>query len=53
MTGQDAVNVAERFAETVDFDGVTETRRRLRGGAAVGQGGHRQADPTRRRGEAR
>ena len=52
MTGQDAVNVAEAFAERVDFDGVAADqarRRRPRRRGAVGQGGHRQADPLRLR----
>ena len=50
MTGQDAVNVAEQFAETANFDGVVLSKldgdcaRRRR---AVGQGGHGQADPVR------
>jgi signal recognition particle subunit SRP54 len=37
MTGQDAVNVAESFAETVDFDGVVLTKLDgdARGGAAL------------------
>jgi signal recognition particle subunit SRP54 len=37
MTGQDAVNVAERFAETVQFDGVVMTKLDgdARGGAAL------------------
>jgi signal recognition particle subunit SRP54 len=37
MTGQDAVNVAERFAETADFDGVVLTKvdGDARGGAAL------------------
>ncbi|HLH65456.1 MAG TPA: signal recognition particle protein [Solirubrobacteraceae bacterium] len=37
MTGQDAVNVAERFAEAVDFDGVVLTKLDgdARGGAAL------------------
>jgi signal recognition particle subunit SRP54 len=37
MTGQDAVNVAERFAETADFDGVVMTKLDgdARGGAAL------------------
>jgi signal recognition particle subunit SRP54 len=37
MTGQDAVNVAERFAETADFDGVILTKLDgdARGGAAL------------------
>ena len=37
MTGQDAVNVAESFAETVDFDGVILTKLDgdARGGAAL------------------
>ena len=37
MTGQDAVNVAEQFAETVDFDGVVMTKLDgdARGGAAL------------------
>ncbi|HEY4427469.1 MAG TPA: signal recognition particle protein [Solirubrobacteraceae bacterium] len=37
MTGQDAVNVAERFAEAVDFDGVVMTKLDgdARGGAAL------------------
>jgi signal recognition particle subunit SRP54 len=37
MTGQDAVNVAEQFAETVDFDGVLMTKLDgdARGGAAL------------------
>jgi signal recognition particle subunit SRP54 len=37
MTGQDAVNVAERFAETADFDGVVLTKLDgdARGGAAL------------------
>ena len=50
MTGQDAVNVAEQFAETANFDGVIlieARRRRPRRRRAVGQGGHRQADPLR------
>ena len=50
MTGQDAVNVAEAFAEAVQFDGVLMTqarRRRTRRCSAVGQGGHGQADPVR------
>jgi signal recognition particle subunit SRP54 len=50
MTGQDAVNVAEQFAEAVDFDGRDHEqarRRRARRRRAVGQGGHRQADPVR------
>ena len=50
MTGQDAVNVAEQFAEAAQFDGVDPLqarRRRPRRRRAVGQGGHRQADPVR------
>ena len=37
MTGQDAVNVAESFAERVDFDGVLLTKLDgdARGGAAL------------------
>ena len=37
MTGQDAVNVAEQFAETADFDGVIMTKLDgdARGGAAL------------------
>jgi signal recognition particle subunit SRP54 len=37
MTGQDAVNVAEQFAEVVDFDGVVMTKLDgdARGGAAL------------------
>ena len=37
MTGQDAVNVAESFAETADFDGVVITKLDgdARGGAAL------------------
>ena len=37
MTGQDAVNVAESFAERVDFDGVVLTKLDgdARGGAAL------------------
>ncbi len=37
MTGQDAVNVAEQFAEVVDFDGVLMTKldSDARGGAAL------------------
>src|SRR2546430_15944756 len=37
MTGQDAVNVAEAFAERVDFDGVVLTKLDgdARGGAAL------------------
>jgi signal recognition particle subunit SRP54 len=37
MTGQDAVNVAEQFAQTVDFDGVVMTKLDgdARGGAAL------------------
>jgi signal recognition particle subunit SRP54 len=37
MTGQDAVNVAERFAETANFDGVVMTKLDgdARGGAAL------------------
>ncbi|MDQ2894788.1 MAG: signal recognition particle protein [Actinomycetota bacterium] len=37
MTGQDAVNVAEQFAETVDFDGVIMSKLDgdARGGAAL------------------
>ena len=37
MTGQDAVNVAERFAETAQFDGVVMTKMDgdARGGAAL------------------
>ncbi|HWX52536.1 MAG TPA: signal recognition particle protein, partial [Solirubrobacteraceae bacterium] len=37
MTGQDAVNVAERFAEAVQFDGVVLTKLDgdARGGAAL------------------
>ena len=37
MTGQDAVNVAEQFAETVEFDGVVMTKLDgdARGGAAL------------------
>jgi signal recognition particle subunit SRP54 len=37
MTGQDAVNVAERFAEAVDFDGVVMSKLDgdARGGAAL------------------
>jgi signal recognition particle subunit SRP54 len=37
MTGQDAVNVAERFADTADFDGVVLTKLDgdARGGAAL------------------
>jgi signal recognition particle subunit SRP54 len=37
MTGQDAVNVAEQFRETVDFDGVVMTKLDgdARGGAAL------------------
>src|SRR3982750_4300635 len=37
MTGQDAVNVAEQFAEAVDFDGVVMTKLDgdARGGAAL------------------
>jgi signal recognition particle subunit SRP54 len=40
MTGQDAVNVAERFAETVQFDGVVMTKLDgdARGGAALSIG---------------
>ena len=57
MTGQDAVNVAEQFAEAVDFDGVLMSKLDgdARGGAALSvEGGHRQADPVRERGgEAR
>ena len=50
MTGQDAVNVAESFAETADFDGVADDqarRGRARRGRALGPGGHRQADHLR------
>ena len=50
MTGQDAVNVAEAFAEATAFDGVILSqarRRRPRRRRAVGQGDHRQADPVR------
>ena len=50
MTGQDAVNVAEQFAEVVDFDGVVMSKLDgdARGGAALQrQGGDRQADPVR------
>ena len=50
MTGQDAVNVAEQFAEVAQFDGVilSQARRRCaRRRRAVGQGRHRQADPVR------
>ena len=37
MTGQDAVNVAEQFAEAVEFDGVVMTKLDgdARGGAAL------------------
>ena len=37
MTGQDAVNVAEQFAEVVEFDGVVMTKLDgdARGGAAL------------------
>ena len=37
MTGQDAVNVAEQFAEAVQFDGVVMTKLDgdARGGAAL------------------
>jgi signal recognition particle subunit SRP54 len=46
MTGQDAVNVAEQFSEHAEFDGVLMSK--LDGDArALGQGGHRQADPVR------
>ena len=50
MTGQDAVNVAEQFAEATEFDGVVMTKLDgdARGGAALSrQGGDRQADPLR------
>ena len=57
MTGQDAVNVAEQFAEVAQFDGVILSKLDgdARGGAALSrQGGHRQADPVRLHGrEAR
>ena len=50
MTGQDAVNVAQQFAEAVAVrrrDHVQARRRRARRRRAVGQGRHRQADPVR------
>ncbi len=50
MTGQDAVNVAEQFAEgrPVRRRGHDQARRRRpRRRRAVGQGDHRQADPVR------
>ena len=50
MTGQDAVNVAEQFAETVAVRRRRHDearRRRPRRRRAVDQGGHRQADPVR------
>ena len=50
MTGQDAVNVAEQFAETDRLrrrDPHQARRRRPRRRRAVGQGDHRQADPLR------
>ena len=50
MTGQDAVNVAEQFAEAVALRRRRDDqarRRRPRRRRAVGQGGHRQADPVR------
>ena len=49
MTGQDAVNVAEQFAETAELRrrGPHAGRRRPRRRGAVGEGGHRQADPVR------
>ena len=57
MTGQDAVNVAEQFAEVAELrrrGAVQARRRRPRRRRAVGQGGHRQADPLRLHGrEAR
>ena len=57
MTGQDAVNVAEQFAAGSGLrrrGHVQARRRRPRRRRAVGQGGHRQADPLRLHGrEAR
>ena len=57
MTGQDAVNVAEQFAEVAAVRrrrALQARRRRPRRRRAVGQGGHRQADPVRLHGrEAR
>ena len=50
MTGQDAVNVAEQFAQAVAVRRRRDDqarRRRPRRRRAVGQGGHRQADPVR------
>ena len=50
MTGQDAVNVAEQFAEAVAVRRRRHDqarRRRPRRRRAVRQGGHRQADPVR------
>ena len=50
MTGQDAVNVAERFAEAAEFDGVVMTKLDgdARGGAALSvKRRHRQADHLR------
>ncbi len=50
MTGQDAVNVAESFARggAVRRRGDEQARRRCaRRRGAVGEGGHRQADPVR------
>ena len=50
MTGQDAVNVAEQFAETAELrrrDPHEARRRRPRRRRALGQGRDRQADPLR------
>ena len=50
MTGQDAVNVAEQFAEVGPVRRRRDDqarRRRPRRRRAVGQGDHRQADPVR------
>ena len=50
MTGQDAVSVAEAFAERIDFDGIVLTKLDgdARGGAApLRQGGHGQAREAR------
>ena len=50
MTGQEAVDVAQKFAEAVNFDGVVLTKLDgdARGGAALSrQDGDGQADPVR------
>ena len=50
MTGQDAVSVAERFSEAVDYDGVDPDearRRRPRRRRPAGPVGHREADQVR------